>query len=288
MRPDYLKTKIFLDSGDPGDTRRVIDRLGFLDGQTTNPSLIAKNPTAQERLASGSKFSKQEVFDFYKKVVTEISGLIPNGSVSVEVYADQHTRHEEMMRQAHDMWEWIPNALIKFPTNHEGLSAGRSALLDGMRVNMTLVFTEEQAAAVYTATKGAKRGDVVISPFVGRWDDIGYNGMDLIKNILEMYKEGEGHVEVLSASVRTIEQFLYALALGTDCITAPTPLLLEWADKGMPDPGKDFPYNPEGLKEIPFHNIPLDQHWDTYPLSHELLEKGIERFVKDWNGLIAP
>src|SRR5438105_4367600 len=86
MRPQNLKTRIFLDSGDPKETREIISVLGFLDGQTTNPSLIAKNPDAQARLARGEKFDAGEVFNFYQSVVKEVSALIPEGSVSIEVY----------------------------------------------------------------------------------------------------------------------------------------------------------------------------------------------------------
>ena len=78
MRPQNLKTKIFLDSGDPQETRDTLKLLGFLDGQTTNPTLISKNPEAKARLERGEKFSKEEIFDFYKGVVGEISTLLPN------------------------------------------------------------------------------------------------------------------------------------------------------------------------------------------------------------------
>src|SRR3990167_3042266 len=107
MRPEGLQTKIFLDSGDPAETREAIKLLGFLDGQTTNPSLIAKNPQT-----TGKKFSKQEILDFYKKVVQEISGLIPDGSVSIEVYADGQTSSDEMLSQGREFFQWIPNAHI--------------------------------------------------------------------------------------------------------------------------------------------------------------------------------
>ncbi|MEK7170516.1 MAG: transaldolase family protein, partial [Patescibacteria group bacterium] len=86
-----MRSKIFLDSGDPKETREIISLLGFLDGQTTNPTLIAKNPKAQKRLAEGKKFTSEEIWDFYRGVVGEISGLIPRGSVSIEVYADADT-----------------------------------------------------------------------------------------------------------------------------------------------------------------------------------------------------
>ena len=118
MRPIGLKTKIFLDSGDPQETREALSVLGFLDGQTTNPSLIAKNPNA-----IGKKFSAAEVLNFYENVVKEVSSLIPQGSVSVEVYADKDTSSEEMLDQAKEFYGWIPNAHIKYPTITEGLKA---------------------------------------------------------------------------------------------------------------------------------------------------------------------
>lgn len=287
MRPDGLKTKIFLDGGDPKETREIISLLGFLDGQTTNPTLIAKNPEAKARLESGKKFKKEEIFDFYHGVVEAISGLIPEGSVSVEVYADKTTSAGEMFTQGTEMFGWIPNAHIKFPTTEEGLSAAERATWEGLKVNMTLCFTQEQAAAVYAATKGASRGDVFVSPFVGRLDDCGENGVDLIGNIVRMYGESDGHVEVLAASVRNFNHFLEALRLGSDIITAPYAVLKDWGEKGMPLPGDDFVYNAEGLKNISYRQIDLAQNWQSYDIGHELTDKGVERFSADWNALIA-
>src|SRR5512139_2316371 len=123
MRPLNLKTKIFLDGGDPDETRQLLGLLGFLDGQTTNPTLISKNPEARMRLEGGEKFSAEEILAFYRKVVGEVSGLIPKGSISVEVYADARTTSEAMCRQAQEMFSWIPNAHIKFPTTTEGLKS---------------------------------------------------------------------------------------------------------------------------------------------------------------------
>ena len=231
MKPANLKTRIFLDSGDPQETKEVIKLLGFLDGQTTNPTLISKNPKAKEKLVKGEKFTKEEILSFYKEIVTEISGLIPNGSVSVEVYSDKNTTAKQMLKQGREMFSWIPNAHIKFPTTHEGLSAAEQAVNEGMRVNMTLCFSQEQAAAIYSSTKGAKKGEVFVSPFIGRLDDRGENGMDLIKNIIEMHKVSNHHVKVLSASVRNLDQFLYAINLKSDIITAPFKVLKEWGDK---------------------------------------------------------
>jgi transaldolase len=287
MRPDSLKSKIFLDSGDPAETKDILDLLGFLDGQTTNPTLVAKNPYARERFEKGEKFSKSEIYDFYKKVVAEISGLIPDGSVSIEVYADQSTKADTMFAQGKDMYGWIPNAHIKYPTTSEGLLAAERSVKEGIRVNLTLCFTQDQAAAVYAATKGASKGDVFVSPFVGRLDDIGENGMDLIGNVARMYGSSDGHTEVLSASVRSMDHFMDSLALGADIITAPFSVLEAWGKAGMPLPDKDFKYEAPGLKPIPYKELDLSQPWQSFDIHHDLTDKGIDRFTADWNALIG-
>ena len=284
MRPNGLKTKIFLDGGDPAETKRAIELLGFLDGQTTNPTLIAKNPEAKARLERGEKFSKTEIFDFYKQVVGEISALIPDGSVSVEVYADQETTADAMLEQGKEMFTWIPNAHIKYPTTSAGLSAAEHSVKDGLRVNMTLCFSQEQAAAVYAATRG---GEAFVSPFIGRLDDIGEYGMSLIANIRRMYKAGDGHTEVLAASVRTMDHFNQSLAVGADIITAPFSILEEWAKAGMPLPPTDFSYEHGDLKKIPYQDLDLNQPWSAYDIKHPLTDKGIDRFSADWNELIG-
>ncbi|RJQ28461.1 transaldolase [Candidatus Parcubacteria bacterium] len=287
MRPAGLKTRIFLDGGDPKETKETVGLLGFLDGQTTNPSLLSKTPEAQVRLAAGRKFSEIEVFDLYRRIVIDISGLIPQGSVSVEVNAGLTATTDEMLRQAREMYRWIPNAHIKFPTTDRGLAAAEVAVSEGMRVNMTLCFSQEQAAAVYAATRGAKKGDVFISPFVGRLDDRGENGMDLIKNIFEMYKSGDGHVEVLTASVRNLDHFLYAIQLGSDILTAPFRVLKEWGEKGFPLPASDFSYKPADLKPIPYKSVSLGGSWGEYAIEHEMTKVGIERFSADWSTLVG-
>lgn len=285
MKPENIKAKIFLDSGDPDETKELLNLPlggpGFLDGQTTNPSLISKNPDT-----TGKKFSREELLSFYRGVVQEVSGLLPEGSVSVEVYADKDTTAEAMFEQGKEMFSWIPNAHIKFPTNAAGLEAAERAIKEGMRVNMTLCFTQEQAAAVYVATKGAAKGDVFVSPFVGRLDDKGENGMDLIKNILEMYKKGDGHVEVLTASTRNLNHFLYALYLGSDIITSPSEILQEWVAKGVKLPEEDFVYEKGDLKEIVYEELDLEKDWREFDIQHDLTDKGIERFAQDWNNLI--
>lgn len=286
MRPENLRTRIFLDGGDPHETQQTIKLLGFLDGQTTNPTLIAKNPQARKRLEKDEKFTAAEILTFYHFVVRELSALMPQGSLSVEVYADASTSADEMLRQGREMYSWIPNAHVKFPTSAEGLKAAAQAVKEAMRVNMTLCFSQEQAAAVYAATAGAKKGGVYVSPFIGRLDDRGENGMDVIAHIIEMYREGDAHVEVLTASVRKLDHFLCALHLGSDIITAPFEVLKAWAEKGLPVPGDGYVYESGKLKPIPYRRIRLDGDWREYNISHDLTDKGMEKFSADWNNLI--
>jgi transaldolase len=286
MRPDTLKTRIFLDGADPEETRQVVKTLGFLDGQTTNPSLLAKNPEAQAHRADGHKFRGTAIYDFYKELCRELSALLPQGSISIEVYADPDTTAAAMLEQARIFDAWIDNAHIKLPTTAAGLEAAHVLTGEGRRVNMTLVFSQAQAAAVYAATRGAKRGSVFLSPFIGRLDDRGENGMDLIQNILAMYAPGDGHVEVLTASVRTMEHFLCALALGSDIITAPYKLLMAWAEAGLPVPGPQFRYEARGLVPIPAVPLSLDLPWWDYTIGHPLTDAGMAKFSADWNSLI--
>lgn len=286
MRPADLKTRIFLDSGNPEETKKIVNMLGFLDGQTTNPTLISKNPEIRERLKSGKKITEEEIWNFYKKTAEMIEKIIPKGSISLEVYADKTISSAPMLNKARQMFSWVSNAHIKFPTTRPGLVAAERAVKKGMRVNMTLCFSQEQAAAVYSATLGAERGQVFVSPFIGRLDDIGENGMDLIENIIKMYKKGDGHIEVLTASVRNVNHLLYALKLGSDIVTAPFKVLKEWMDLGTPLPDNNFIYDNQNLKKIPYKKIDLSLDWKEFNIKHELTDKGIERFCDDWNSLI--
>lgn len=284
--PQNLRTKIFLDGGDPEETKEIISLLVFLDGQTTNPTLLSKNPQAEERIEHGEKFAPEEIIEFYQKVVKEISGLIPDGSVSVETYADHSTTAEDLLKQGREMFSWIPNAHIKYPTTKAGLIAAERSIKEGIRVNMTLCFSQEQAAAVYAATRGASKGQVFVSPFVGRLDNRLENGMGLVKNIIEMYKKGDGHVEVLTASVRNIDHLLCAIQFGSDIVTAPFKILKEWGEKGMPVPDNKYRYNPQNVKDMPYKDIDITKRWQEFDIAHELTEQGMERFSQDWNQLV--
>jgi transaldolase len=284
------KTKILVDGGDPDETLRIKSLIGFVDGQTTNPSLIARNPEIQHLIASGHRLSTQEQKDEYKKIVLSISPLVGDAGVSIEVFADLGTSAEEMLAQGEEMFPWIPNAYIKYPCTHEGLRAAQLSVHKGIRVNMTLCFSQGQAAAVYAATTGAKE-PVYVSPFIGRLDDQGEDGMDLVGNIKKMYERGDGHVHVLAASIRSISQLLCSFALGTELATVPSKVLDEWAAKGFPIPDQDFKYkgvdasgNP--LRPIPYKELDLSLPWESFDIVHELTTKDIQKFVSDYQNTL--
>jgi transaldolase len=279
------KTKILVDGGDPQETQRIKQLLGFVDGQTTNPTLISKNPHIKRLLDAGQKLSQQEELNEYKKIVRQIAPVVGDGGVSIEVFADRTTTAEAMLDQAREMFSWIPNAYIKFPCIAEGVRAAEISVKEGIRVNMTLCFSQQQVAAVYAATRGTKVS-VYVSPFVGRLDDIGQNGMDLIRNAKRMLAKGDDHVKVLAASIRSVEQLLYGFFLDVDLVTAPAKILEQWAEDKFPMPAGNFVYKSNG-QPIPYQEISLDQPWQNYDLRHELTDKGLEKFAEDYRKTVA-
>jgi transaldolase len=208
-----LPSKIYIDGGDPNETREadnLLKKAGYsgLDGQTTNPTLIAKNFAAQHE---GKKVSMEEAIAEYKNIITQISHILPDGKISIQVIGNPATlTAQDMLTQARDRMLWIPNGVIKFPCTTAGLEAVEVFCQEGP-VNITLNFSQDQAAAVYAATR-AHNYDVYISPFVGRLDDRKENGMDVVVNELQMYRafgdlpadatpqalQAGGHVQVLA------------------------------------------------------------------------------------------
>lgn len=273
-------TKILVDGGDPQDTKHIKELLGFVDGQTTNPSLIAKNPDVARVVKSGQKLTESQEADEYRKIVQKISPLVGDGGVSIEVFADVDTTADQMLHQGREMNSWISNAYIKYPCTSEGLKAAHRSVAEGIRVNITLCFSQSQAAAVYSATKGSK-APVYVSPFIGRLDDIGQNGMDLIHNIKRMYAAGDGHVLVLAASIRNLQHLLCSFHYRAELATVPAKVLEEWAGQGMPLPDADFSYKAVG-SEIAYENLDLNQPWEQFNIQHELTTKGIQKFVADY------
>lgn len=292
--------KIFLDSGDPEETKKAKGLIGTIDGQTTNPSLVVKNPEIQKYIEGGKKLSEKELLDYYKQIIQTLDKELA-GPISVETYADWNTKAADMLKQADDMYSWGRNVYIKFPTIPEGLKAAHEFVNKGGRVNMTLVFTEEQAAAVYSATLAAKQ-QCFVSPFIGRWDDRGFEGLDLIKNIFKMYKKFSAlgksqidtnhtktHVSILAASIRNLDHFYSSIFMGADILTVPMSILREWVqeEKWMPDEHYRTPS--KGLKSLVYKDLPFHEDFTLYQIDSEkgsLLDEGLEKFVADWKKIL--
>jgi transaldolase len=292
MAANRPATKILVDGGDPEETQRMKNLLGFLDGQTTNPTFVAKNPEVKRRVASGHKLSREEQKQEYKQIVRAISPLVGSAGVSIEVFADFDTTAEQMLAEGEEMFTWIPNAYIKYPCIREGLRAAKMSVERNIRVNMTLCFSQSQAAAVYAATKGTKE-PVYVSPFVGRLDDRGDDGMQVVRNIKKMFERGDGHVHVLVASLRRVDHLLYAFALGAELATSPAKILEQWAAAGFALPDQNFRYeavdaNGKALRPIPYKEMDLNASWESFDLKHELTDQGIKKFVADYKSTLAP
>lgn len=281
---EKLKTKILVDGGDPEETLHIRDLLGFVDGQTTNPSLIAKNPEVRRMVASGQRLTEKEENEEYRKIVRQISPLVGDAGVSIEVFADLTTTADHMFRQGQEMFGWIPNAYIKYPCTSEGLKAAQMSVAAGLRVNMTLCFSQSQAAAVYAATRGSK-APVYVSPFIGRLDDHGQNGVDVISNIKRMFAKGDGHVLLLAASIRNLQHLLYSFSADADLVTVPAHVLEEWAARGFPLPEAGFKYQAVGAP-IPYQELDLEKPWQSFNIEHDLTRKGIEKFVADYQATL--
>jgi transaldolase len=201
--------KFFVDTADTAEIRELA-ATGLLDGVTTNPSLIAK---------SGRKFLE---------VIAEICELVP-GPVSAEVAA---TDYAGMMREAAVLKAIAPNVAIKVPLTPDGLRACHALAGEGTKVNVTLCFSAAQALLA------AKAGAAFISPFVGRLDDIGQNGMELIGEIVRIY----GHypaikTEVLVASIRNPIHLIEAAKLGAHVATIPPAVIRQLYHHPLTDKG---------------------------------------------------
>jgi len=184
--------KFFVDTADIGDIKELAE-TGLLDGVTTNPSLIHK---------SGRDFLE---------VVAEIASIVP-GPVSAEVVA---TDHAEMMREAEILRKIADNITVKVPLTIDGLKTCKALTGDGTMVNVTLCFTANQALLA------AKAGATFISPFVGRHDDIGFDGMEIIEDIRVIYDNYDFQTQILVASIRHPVHVLQSAKIGADVMTAP-------------------------------------------------------------------
>jgi transaldolase len=209
--------KFFIDTAEVADIKDLA-ATGLVDGVTTNPSLVAK---------SGRNFIE---------IVAEICGIVP-GPVSAEVAS---TQYEPMLAEGRRLAKIAPNVTVKVPLTPDGLRVCKALSLEGTMVNVTLCFSAAQALLA------AKAGASFISPFVGRLDDVGHDGMELIAEIVEIYRNYPNlHTQVLVASVRSPNHVIAAARLGAHVATLPPKLLR-----------------------------------DLY--KHPLTDKGLAAFVKDW------
>jgi len=200
--------KIFLDSANLDQIRQA-KALGAIEGVTTNPSLLSKE--------SGD----------WKKIVRQICREI-DGPVSVEVIA---TEAAAMLAEARDLVKLAPNVVIKVPVTLEGLKAIKELHQRGIETNATLVFSPNQALMA------AKAGATFVSPFVGRLDDIGQDGMQVIQDIMTIFRNYDLPTQVLAASIRPPNHFFQAALLGADAATIPLAVLLDLLKHPLTDIG---------------------------------------------------
>ena len=208
--------QFFIDTANLGEIRAAMD-MGLVDGVTTNPSLMSK-----------------EASD-WREIAAEICRLVP-GPVSLEVIS---LDAEGMVREARDLVQYGPNVVVKVPMTGEGLKAVRILKSMDIETNVTLVFSAAQALLA------AKAGAAYVSPFLGRLDDVGQDGMELVQQILTIYANYGFSTRIIAASVRNPLHVLDAALAGAHIATVPFKIL-------------------------------------TQLLNHPLTDKGIAAFLKDW------
>ncbi len=200
--------QFFIDSADVGEIKKAL-ALGLCDGVTTNPSLVAK---------TGRPFGD---------VLREIVALVP-GPISAEVTA---TDAEGMLREARVLAKFGPQIVIKIPLIVEGLKAVKVLASEGVKTNVTLCFSPVQALLA------AKAGATYVSPFIGRLDDISQDGMQLIADIVQIYRNYRFDTKVLVASVRHPVHVLASAKLGADVATIPFSVIDQLAKHPLTDAG---------------------------------------------------
>ncbi|MBW2555237.1 MAG: fructose-6-phosphate aldolase [Deltaproteobacteria bacterium] len=184
--------KLFIDTANIDEIKEAT-KLGLIDGITTNPTLIARE---------GKEFMQ---------IVKEICEIV-DGPISLEAVS---TKSKDMVKEARGLAKIHSNVVVKIPMTREGLIATRQLAMEGIHVNMTLVFSPTQALLA------AKTGAAYVSPFIGRLDDISHWGMDLVEQILTIYDNYDFDTEIIVASIRNPLHVLEAALIGADIATVP-------------------------------------------------------------------
>ncbi len=211
---------LFLDTANIDQIKQAA-KLGVISGVTTNPSLVS-----------------QEGATDYEATIKEICAIIP-GPVSTEVLVEGV---EPMIEQARQISTWAPNVVIKIPATADGLEVTSTLAKEGIKVNFTLCFSLNQALL------GARAGAAYVSPFVGRLDDIGHNGMEVVEDIVKVFQRYQLATEVIAASVRHTEHCVAAAKVGAHIATVPYSVL-------------------------------------TQMIRHPLTDIGVSRFLSDWQSV---
>jgi transaldolase len=209
--------RIFLDTANIEHIRHAA-KLGIISGVTTNPSLVAKEGATD-----------------LKAAVLEICSIVP-GSVSAEVLS---LELEDMIEEARELASWAPNIAVKIPVSEAGLGAVSILSRENIKTNFTLCFSANQALL------GARAGATYVSPFVGRLDDIGHRGMEVVEDAVEIFKKHDLPTQVIAASLRHPLHVIAAAKAGAHVATVPYNVLMQM-------------------------------------IHHPLTDIGISRFVQDW------
>lgn len=204
--------KFFIDTANIQEIRDGAG-LGVISGVTTNPSLAAT-----EGIGTAQR---------YKAAVQEISDLV-DGPISVEVVS-QDT--EGMVAEGREIAEWIPNPWVKIPSTAAGFAAISILARDGIKINQTLCFSTNQALL------GAQAGSTAVSPFVGRLDDIGHQGMDMVAEIVSIFQNYDIKTLVMAASIRHTLHCTMAAQAGADIATVPYKVLMQMVQHPLTDAG---------------------------------------------------
>lgn len=216
--------KIFIDSADIQEIREV-NAMGILDGVTTNPTLISKTGRDFKTVA--------------KEILKEVKGPVSLETVSLTA--------QGMINEGHFLADLSANVVVKIPSTTEGLKAIKTLTDEGIKTNCTLCFSATQALLI------AKAGSTIVSPFVGRLDDISETGMDLIREVVEIYKNYNYKTEVLVASVRNPIHVKEAALCGAHICTLPFKVIQQLMQHPLTDKGIDlFLKDWEKVPEKPF------------------------------------